>query len=143
MIDLFPVLVISVLILLNGLFVAAEFAIVATPRATIERLASQGHRLAYTVRQIVSEPRRQDQFIATAQLGITLTSLGLGMYGELVLADWIAQQLESLGASRWVAARQWQCTAVGILTYFWHRTREMVPKPPSCSAPSHRALQLL
>lgn len=141
MIDLFPVLVISALILLNGLFVAAEFAIVATPRATIERLASQGHRLAYTVRQIVSEPRRQDQFIATAQLGITLTSLGLGMYGELVLADWIAQQLESLGASRWVAAHAMASVlAVVFLTYFHIVLGEMVPKSLALQQPHRTAL---
>src|SRR5262245_4237299 len=98
MIDLFPVLVISALILLNGLFVAGEFAIVGAPRATIERLASQGRRSASRVWQILSEPTRQDRFIATAQLGITLTSLGLGMYGELVVANWIAQKLQDLGA---------------------------------------------
>jgi CBS domain containing-hemolysin-like protein len=140
-IDLFPVLIIAVLILLNGLFVAAEFAIVGAPRATIERLASQGHRSAGTVQKILSEPRRQDQFIATAQLGITLTSLGLGMYGELVLAHWIAQELQGLGASRWIAAHTVaSVVAVIILTYFHIVLGEMVPKSLALQQPHRIAL---
>ena len=129
MINLTPLVIIFFLILLNGLFVAAEFAIVGAPRAPIERLASHGHRLARTVQRIFREPRRQDQFIATAQLGITLTSLGLGMYGEHVLAAWIAQSLQDLGASRWVAAHGLASVlAVMILTYFHIVFGEMVPK---------------
>jgi len=141
LIDLFPVLVISGLILLNGLFVAAEFAIVGTPRATIEHLASQGRRSASRVWHILSEPRQQDQFIATAQLGITLSSLGLGMYGELVVAERIAQGLQDLGASRWIAAHTVaSVVAVIILTYFHIVLGEMVPKSLALQRPQRIAL---
>jgi CBS domain containing-hemolysin-like protein len=141
MINLSPVFIISALILLNGLFVAAEFSIVGAPRAPIEHLASQGHRFARRVRRILHEARRLDQFIATAQLGITLTSLGLGMYGEHVLADWIAQKLHDLGASRWVAAHALASVlAVAFLTYVHIVLGEIVPKSLALQQPHRTAL---
>jgi len=127
--NLLAISIISVLILLNGLFVAAEFAIVAAPRMALERRARAGHRVAAAVIAIVSNPRRQDQFIATAQVGITLASLGLGMYGEHVVAAWFATAFESLGAHRYIAAHAVASVlSVVVLTYFHIVVGEMVPK---------------
>lgn len=127
--NLIPVLIIASLILLNGLFVAAEFAIIGAPRAAIDRLAAQGHKPARLVRRILRDPRGQDHYLATAQIGIALASLGLGMYGEHVLADWLAQQLEATGASRWIAAHAAASViAILVLTYFHIVIGEMVPK---------------
>jgi CBS domain containing-hemolysin-like protein len=124
-----PLVVITVLIVLNGLFVAAEFAIVAAPRLSLERRAQAGQRVAARALAIMRNPRRQDQFIATAQLGITFASLGLGMYGEHVLAEWIADELEDMGAQRYIAAHAVaSAAAIGILTYFHIVIGEMVPK---------------
>jgi CBS domain containing-hemolysin-like protein len=126
---LLPTLIVVVLILLNGFFVAAEFAIVGAPRATIDRLAQGGSRAARRVRRVLANPRDVDRFIATAQLGITLASLGLGMYGEHLLADWLARQFEALGVGRWVAAHTLaSIIAIGTLTYFHIVVGEMVPK---------------
>src|SRR5687768_8687170 len=84
--DMITAVIILGLILANGLFVAAEFAIVATPPTSIDRLAHRGHRAARHVARILHEPRLQDRYIATAQLGISAASLALGMYGEKKVA---------------------------------------------------------
>ena len=121
--------IITALILLNGVFVAAEFAIVGAPRSAIDARASQGDRLARLVQSVLRDPQKQDRYIATAQLGITLASLGLGMYGEHVLADAIYDALGSSGAPAWLLSHGVaSVTAVVILTYFHIVVGEMVPK---------------
>ena len=93
---LVPVLIIIVLLLVNAFFVVAEFAIVGVPRSAIDARASRNDRLAKLVQGVLDDPQRKDLYIATAQIGITVASLGLGMYGEHVVADWI---LEAIGGS--------------------------------------------
>jgi len=134
-------LIIAVLILLNGIFVAAEFAIVAAPRAAIDARAARGHRLARAVQAVLREPKLQDQYIATAQLGITLASLGLGMYGEHVLADWIYNALGAAGAPAWLLSHGLAASvAIAILTYFHIVIGEMVPKSLALQKAEHMAL---
>ena len=124
-----PTLIVAILILLNALFVAAEFAIVGAPRASVERSAASGNRVARTIAGILRDPVRQDRYIATAQLGITVASLGLGMYGEHALADWFAHRFEPLGELRWISAHALaSICAVAILTFFHIVVGEMVPK---------------
>lgn len=123
------ILAVIVLVLINGVFVAAEFAIVGAPRAPIETRAAAGERLARQVLQVLDEPVRQDRYIATAQLGITLASLGLGMYGEHRLAEWFAHHLESMDSFRFVAAHTLASgLALTILTYVHIVFGEMIPK---------------
>jgi CBS domain containing-hemolysin-like protein len=124
-----PVLIIAALALVNALFVAAEFAIVGAPRANVDHLAAQGSRLAARVARILADPRRQDRYIATTQVGITAASLGLGMYGEQVIARSFEVWLAPLDAMRLVATHALSSgIALGILTYVHIVVGEMVPK---------------
>jgi len=122
--------IIAVLVILNGLFVAAEFAIIGAPRPAVEAAAARGDRLAARVLSVIASSRQQDRFIATAQLGITLASLGLGMYGEHVLAEWFESRLHGLAeAWRWLPAHGIASVlAVTVLTYLHIVFGEMVPK---------------
>jgi CBS domain containing-hemolysin-like protein len=70
------------LVLANGFFVAAEFALVSVRKTRISELISQGNASAQWVRRALEDP---DRFIAATQLGITLASLGLGWIGEPAL----------------------------------------------------------
>lgn len=133
--------VVAALVLLNALFVAAEFAIVAAPRARISRLADTGSRAAALVRYVQSDARRQDRYIAAAQVGITAASLGLGMYGEHGLAQWLRPHLAGLGWLQEAAVHSLSGgVAVLLLTYLHVVLGEMVPKSLALFRPEKTAL---
>jgi len=113
-------------ILVNGLFVAAEFALIGTPKTAIENQAGKGDRLSARLLEILNSPQQQDRYIATSQLGITVASLGLGIYGEHALAGFIAPVLGPIpvvGAAALAGA-----LALGALTMFHIVFGEMAPK---------------
>src|SRR5919107_5375492 len=76
-------LAVLVLVLLNGFFVAAEFALVRVRRSRVEEDAAEGRRGAgIALRQLDDLSR----YLAACQLGITFTSLGIGFLGEPAVA---------------------------------------------------------
>jgi len=83
-------LVVLALVVVNGFFVTAEFALVTVRKTRIDQLVAEGNRLARVVRRAVSDP---DSYIAATQLGITMASLGLGWVGEPTVASVIEPAL--------------------------------------------------
>jgi len=82
------------LVLANGFFVAAEFALVSARRTRIDELVDSGDRLA---RHAQSAQRDLDRAISGTQLGITLASLGLGWIGEPAVAGSLEPLLLAVG----------------------------------------------
>ncbi|MDQ3002930.1 MAG: hemolysin family protein [Fibrobacterota bacterium] len=130
-----PVFIILGLLLINGFFVAAEFALLGVPRATVEAKARDGNRVAILIRDILADTRKQDQYIATAQLGITLASLGLGGYGEHILSHWIESILDGIGGGMAAAHGISIAISIGLLTYFHIVIGEMIPKSLALEQP--------
>src|SRR3954469_449745 len=83
------ILAVLVLIALNAFFVATEFALVRSSSDRLDALAEENVRGAKLARHVVEEI---DEYLSACQLGITLTSIGIGFLGEVALA----RQLEPL-----------------------------------------------
>ncbi len=76
------------LVLLNGYFVAAEFALVKVRSSQIDLLVQKGSKRAKFTQQIL---QKLDAYLSASQLGITLASLGLGAYGEHVMSKIVSR----------------------------------------------------
>jgi magnesium and cobalt exporter, CNNM family len=113
---LFELVAVGVLILLNAFFVAAEYGLVTARRTRIIELQHEGNRRARDVLRITSDPPR---FIAAMQLGVTLTSLGIGALGERALADALGNVMATVAAV---------LLAYLILTFLHVVIGELVPK---------------
>jgi CBS domain containing-hemolysin-like protein len=138
-----PLLVIALLLLVNGFFVAAEFALAAAPETRIGRLAEGGSAPARRLLAVLRNSRAFNNYISTAQVGITLASLGLGMYGEHAIAEWLAPRFAQWGAPSITAAHTLATlVTVIILTYLHIVVGEMVPKSLALAAPDVTALRI-
>ena len=135
--------ILALLIFLNGLFVAAEFAIVSAPHTRIAQQANVGSITAKRVLGTLRNPDLQNRYIATAQLGITIASLALGMYGEQVVAHWLLEPLNRLGRLAEPAAHSLAAMlAIGLLTYLHVVLGEMIPKSIALQSAETTVLRL-
>jgi putative hemolysin len=116
------------LLLLNAFFVAGEYGLVTARRTRITELRDQGNRRARLVLQITANPPR---FIAAMQLGVTITSLGIGALGEPVFAhifEPIPATIVSFGL------------AFLLITYLHVVIGELIPKGMALGHPETTAL---
>lgn len=140
-------LVVLLLVLLNALFVAAEFALIATSRPAMTARAEAGNASAARIVRILNHPVLMDRYVATAQLGITFASLGLGMYGEQNLSTHIESWLASAGFTglgAWLSAHAVAVViAIMAMTYLHIVLGEMIPKSLAISRSAATALWVL
>ena len=133
--------IIAFLILLNGLYVAAEFAAVGVRRSRMRRLAEDGSPLAARILPVVEDARQLDKYIAACQIGITLSSLVLGAYAQAAIAPRIAPLFQSENALESIAAQSSAALAVLLtLTVLQMVLGELVPKSLALQNPTRAAL---
>jgi CBS domain containing-hemolysin-like protein len=137
-----PIVVIVTLVIVNGVFVAAEFALVAARRSRLQALADTGSRPAGWLLAVFDRPTGKDGYIAIAQLGITLASIGLGMYGEPAVAGWLYGPFEELGLSHTAAHTAGFIIALSGITYLHVVLGEMIPKALALQAPERISLRV-
>jgi len=140
-------IVVALLILANALYVAGEFSSVSARRSRIVQLADGGNRLAKALLPIVQKPDRLDHYIAASQVGITLSSIVLGIYGERQIAPlvepWIARLPLGLDAStggQLAAAGIASTLVLMILTTLQVVLGELVPKSLAVQYPERVAM---
>ncbi len=103
-----------VLVALNGLFVAAEFAFVKIRSSKVEEMVREGKSSAGVVKEAIEN---LDGYLAVCQLGITIASLGLGALGEPAIATLIEPLLEPLGVSEGTLHVVAFLVGFGIITF--------------------------
>jgi CBS domain containing-hemolysin-like protein len=120
------ILAVFALVLLNGFFVATEFALIRIRETQLDILVAKGWRRAKMAQHIV---RNLNSYLSATQLGITMASLGLGWIGQPVFTTLLEPLLNPLG----VQSEVWQHSisfAVGFsaLTFLHITVGELAPK---------------
>jgi CBS domain containing-hemolysin-like protein len=138
------IVVVTALILVNAVYVAAEFAAVSVRRSRIQQLAADGNPLAAWLLPVLQSPAALDRYIAACQIGITLSSLVLGAYAQSTFAVWLTPYFASLGGLQDVAAQS-TSTAVVLLVLTVGQVifAELVPKSLALQYPTRTALYTL
>lgn len=138
------ILVVAALILINAVYVAAEFAAVGVRRSRLRQLAAERHPLAVWLLPLVETPAALDRYIAACQIGITLSSLGLGAYAQSTIAVSLTPLFATLGGLQPVAAQSTSAAVVLlILTVGQVIFGELVPKSLALQYPTQSALYTL
>src|SRR5215470_11239631 len=131
------------LVLLNGFFVAAEFALVSVSarRARIDQLANEGNRAAKRVQKVI---HHLDTYIAATQLGITMASLGLGYIGEPAMSRLLEPLFRFLPGKGAVITAHAVAIAMGfvLVTAIHIVLGELVPKSAAIQRSDSMALWL-
>lgn len=124
---IFNLFVIAFLLFSNGFFVASEFAMVKVRKTRIEQLVNEGN---YDAKIALEALKDLDKFIAAVQLGVTISSIGLGWVGESTLSHIIEPIFVFLpGVSQTVATHTVSVSiAFALITFLHVVLGELIPK---------------
>lgn len=113
------------LIAVTGFFVASEFAIVKVRASRIDQLISEGNKRAVAAKKVISS---LDEYLSANQLGITITSLGLGWLGEPTVEKLLLPLFERIHLSPSLAHVLSFAIAFGSITFLHVVVGELAPK---------------
>ncbi|MEC2109748.1 hemolysin family protein [Bacillus stercoris] len=123
--DIDSLILIGVLIALTAFFVASEFAIVRVRRSRIDQLITEGNKRAILAKRVITD---LDEYLSASQLGITLTSIGLGVLGEPAFERLLHPLFEPLGLPDSVSHAVSFAVAYGLITFLHVVVGELAPK---------------
>lgn len=86
MVIVIAIVLVTLMVSLNALYVAGEFSAVKARKTRIAQAAKEGNRLSKMLLPILKDGQRLDNYIAASQVGITLSSIILGIYGQQQVA---------------------------------------------------------
>lgn len=134
-------LVIFVLIAVNGLYVAGEFSAVSSRRSRLAQMSEEGNSTAAWLLDVLEQPSKLDAFVAACQLGITLSSLVLGFYGQANILALLAPWLEGMDATGRAAVESVLAIAILLsLTVLQVLFGELIPKNIGLQYPERTAI---
>lgn len=121
----YEILLIAILILINGLLVMAEFAIVAAKKSRLQNRAEQGDKEAAEALSLAEKPTN---FLSTIQVGITLISIIIGAFGGATTAESLSLVIQGVPALAPYSEALALTVVVIVVTYFTLLFGEIVPK---------------
>jgi CBS domain containing-hemolysin-like protein len=135
-------LAIAFLVLMNGFFVSAEFALVRSRRTRLESMAADGDRLAALALRATSNIR---VLLSASQLGVTVASLGLGWVAQVAIAGSLADTFSTLAPSIELSVRLTVASAVALagVSYLHVVFGELAPKSAALQHPEEAAKWLV
>lgn len=132
-----PLAVIAVMVSFNALYVAAEFAAVGSRRSRVQDAAESGSGAAVKLLSILQDAKRLDNYVAACQIGITLSSLVAGAYGQAQLTPLLEPLFGSAGRVVAILIVLVAVTAVQVLL------GELLPKTVALRYPERLAMATL
>lgn len=121
----FEIIVILLLIIGNGLFAMSEIAVVSSSKARLEMWAKEGNTRAAAVLALANDPTN---FLATIQIGMSLTSILAGVFGGATVAEALERLLNNVDPLRPYSKAIAMGTVVAGITYLSLMLGELVPK---------------
>lgn len=132
-----PLAVIALMVTFNALYVAAEFATVGSRRSRVQEAADGGSAPAARLMTILRDPKALDDYVAVCQIGITLSSLVAGAYGQAQLTPLLEPALGASGRAAAVLIVLIAITSVQVVL------GELLPKTAALRYPERLAMATL
>jgi len=123
--DIFNLVFIAILIACTAFFVASEFAIIRVRSSKIDQLIEQGNKSAIAAKKVIMN---LDEYLSACQLGITITALGIGWFGEETIQHFIGPLLELIYVPEAAIKILSFSLAFAIITFLQVVVGELAPK---------------